>query len=113
MRHHAHRDLRPFVCTFKECHSPQCAYVTSAAWFQHEKQYHNDNMQTAPTECVLCKKKCWGGVREHLLELAYMSLPPSFQNSVYFDVRTWGDDQIIAFYAEHDSDEDSYFSSSD
>lgn len=37
---HVFRDLRPYVCTFDQCTSPDLAFEKSSEWYSHEVQFH-------------------------------------------------------------------------
>ncbi|OCL12216.1 hypothetical protein AOQ84DRAFT_360834, partial [Glonium stellatum] len=39
-KRHVFRDLRPYICTFLECQTPEKLYVTRHDWIYHEMQMH-------------------------------------------------------------------------
>ncbi|KAF2877446.1 hypothetical protein BDV95DRAFT_147432 [Massariosphaeria phaeospora] len=39
-KRHVFRDLRPYICTFQDCHNPDKQYLTRHDWMYHEKQMH-------------------------------------------------------------------------
>ena len=39
-RKHVYRDLQPYVCTFKDCITPDETYESRRQWFNHELQKH-------------------------------------------------------------------------
>ena len=39
-RRHVFKDLRPYVCTFAECTTPNEMFLTRREWFAHELKFH-------------------------------------------------------------------------
>ena len=74
---HVFRDIKPYVCVFPDCNTPDLLYDTRREWAFHETTTHN----TESPLCPLCKeifgssKKFERHVARHLEELALLSLP--------------------------------------
>ena len=93
-RRHVFRDLRPYVCTFPGCLSPQKQYLTRHDWIYHEQQMHRrqwvcsgDCQQKFPTkDCMI----------EHL-HSAHSSSPPQHQLPMLIEMseRPIDEDEIL------------------
>ncbi len=74
---HVFRDIKPYVCVFPDCNTPDRLYDTRREWAFHETTHHN----TESPLCPLCKETCGSSkiferhVARHLEELALLSLP--------------------------------------
>lgn len=74
---HVFRDIKPYVCVFPDCNTPDRLYDTRREWAFHETTTHD----TESPLCPLCKETCGSSkkferhVARHLEELALLSLP--------------------------------------
>ena len=74
---HIFRDIKPYVCTFSDCRTPNRLYVSRREWSIHIRAKHSIEEPT----CPLCKstlassKQFEPDVARHLEELALFALP--------------------------------------
>ncbi|MCJ1451659.1 hypothetical protein MMC28_001999 [Mycoblastus sanguinarius] len=108
---HIFKDIKPYVCTFSDCSTPDTLYDSRHEWFSHEKRDHH----TESLICPLCKdtlissKQFERHVARHLEELALFALPRSEMNDDHdedeLDARASSDE--VNFAREISSDEPS------
>ena len=74
---HIIRDIRPYICTFPACQTPNRLYDSRREWFQHFiRGHHSDNFN-----CPLCKSDQTSiedlehHLARHLEEIALFALP--------------------------------------
>ncbi|KAI5781743.1 hypothetical protein DFH27DRAFT_580291 [Peziza echinospora] len=49
---HIFQDLRPYVCTFQDCHKADYLFESRSEWFQHEAQFHRLEWFCASKKCT-------------------------------------------------------------
>ena len=83
---HIFRDLKPYVCIYRGCDTPEKLYDTRSQWFQHLHESHQ--IMVDSLMCPLCKefqqslKYFERHLARHLEELALFVLPQSDSNKV-------------------------------
>jgi hypothetical protein len=94
-RTHVLEELHPYVCTFKDCASPDVLFARKEEWFDHEMKKHRHQEDLSGCVCPLCKNISFRSLRHllrhlggHQAELALFALP-------------------MHIFAEEDSDSDS------
>jgi hypothetical protein len=77
-RHHVFTDLRPYICTIRECVRPNFLYSRRKDWISHQADHGSLG---ADSKCPLCAKKLtvsstfYEHVANHLEQLALFLLP--------------------------------------
>ena len=83
---HLFRDLKPYVCIYRDCDTPEKLYDTRSQWFQHIHESHQ--IMVDSLMCPLCKefqqslKSFERHLARHLEELALFVLPQSDSNKI-------------------------------
>ena len=81
---HIFRDLRPYICVYKDCDTPGKLYDTRTQWIKHIKECHHIMVESLV--CPLCKvsqpssKYFERHLARHLEELALFVLPHGENN---------------------------------
>ncbi|KAF2144986.1 uncharacterized protein K452DRAFT_284377 [Aplosporella prunicola CBS 121167] len=52
-KRHIHNDLRPYVCTFSDCPTPNRLYERRHEWYEHELQIHQRTWRCSNDECAM------------------------------------------------------------
>ncbi|KAF8465692.1 hypothetical protein BDZ91DRAFT_726704 [Kalaharituber pfeilii] len=65
-RHHVFKDLRPYLCTFRDCTTPDQLFETRRKWFEHELQFHRKEWFCNDCEIVFTSEK---DLEKHLQQL--------------------------------------------
>ena len=76
---HVFRDLRPYVCTFPDCHVPDRRYASRHEWFDHETSTHSAERLACPLcpERMKTSKQFERHLARHMEDLALFALPSS------------------------------------
>ncbi|KAI5785804.1 hypothetical protein EDC01DRAFT_661502 [Geopyxis carbonaria] len=74
---HVFRDLRPYVCTFKDCAKPDQLYETRHDWFEHELNFHRKEWF-----CNICKNVFVSNFKQHLIDIHSDILAPDQINNI-------------------------------